>query len=91
MKYTFLCKRNRNLKSCYLLYLQQLQLRVLTCKHSVARRNRFILNQLKMKAAIYIGEFIFSWKLSCGTDENVCDTGWAQLESMWCTHKRDNS
>lgn len=39
----------------------------------------------------YIGEFIFSWKQSWGTDENVSDTRWAQLESMWRRHKREDS
>lgn len=44
-----------------------------------------------MQEAIYIGEFFFSWKLSCGANENVTDTRWAQLKSMWRTNKREDS
>lgn len=44
-----------------------------------------------MQEDSYIGEFIFSWKQSRGTDENVSDTRWAQLESMWRRHKREDS
>lgn len=44
-----------------------------------------------MQEDSYIGEFIFSWKQSWGTNENVSDTRWAQLESMWRRHKREDS
>lgn len=44
-----------------------------------------------MQDAIYIGQFLFSWKLSCGNDKSVSDTGWAQLEPMWSTHNREDS